>query len=128
MHEWSIVQTLLTEVERHARERGAHAVSRLHLRVGALAGVEIPLLETAWETFRERTCCAGAALEVERVPARWSCPRCEIELASGGLLRCGACGGAAQLESGDEIVLVRIEMDVAGAAKAPAATTAGEAS
>ena len=124
MHEWSIVQTLLTEVERHARARGARAVSRLHLRVGALAGVEIALLETAWETFRERTCCEGAALEVECVPARWACARCETELGSGGLLRCGGCGGAAQLESGDEIVLVRIEMDVAGSAE----TTAGEAS
>ena len=127
MHEWSIVQTLLSEVERHAQARGARAVHRLHLRVGALSGVEIGLLETAWETFRERTCCEGAALEIERVPARWSCPRCRVELASGALLRCGRCGASAQLESGDEIVLARIEMEVAGAANAPAAT-AGEGS
>jgi hydrogenase nickel incorporation protein HypA/HybF len=122
VHEWSIVQTLLAEVERHARARGARSVGRLHLRVGVLSGVEIELLETAWESFRERSCCAGAALEIERVPARWSCPRCEVELASGGLLRCGGCGGRAQLESGDEIVLARIEMDVVGAEEAPAAT------
>lgn len=122
MHEWSIVQTLLSEVERHARSRGARAVHRLELRVGALAGVEIALLETAWETFRERSCCAGAVLAIERVPARWSCRRCRTELASGALLRCGACGASARLESGDEIVLARIEMEVAG----PAAATAGE--
>jgi hydrogenase nickel incorporation protein HypA/HybF len=127
VHEWSIVQTLLSEVERHTRARGARAVLRLHLRVGALSGVEISLLETAWETFRDRTCCEGAALEVERVPARWCCPRCRIELATGGLLRCGACGGAAQLESGDEIVLARIEMEIAGAPNDLAAT-AGEGS
>lgn len=127
MHEWSIVQTLLSEVERHARERGAVAVQRLHLRVGALSGVEIPLLESAFETFRERSCCAGAALEIERVPARWGCPRCRIELASGAPLHCARCGASARLESGDEIVLARIEMEVAGPASARAAT-AGEGS
>jgi hydrogenase nickel incorporation protein HypA/HybF len=121
VHEWSIVQALLAEVERHARSRGARAIRRLHLRVGALSGVEIPLLETAFETFRERTCCAGAALAIERVPARWSCPRCRVEVAAGARLRCGGCGAAARLESGDEIVLARIEMEVAGAAEAAAA-------
>ena len=127
MHEWSIVQTLLSEVERHARSRGARAVHRLHLRVGALSGVEVPLLETAWETFRERSCCAGASLAIERVPARWACPRCRTELASGALLRCGACGASARLESGDEIVLARIEMELAGPAGADRAS-AGEGS
>jgi hydrogenase nickel incorporation protein HypA/HybF len=127
VHEWSIVQSLLSEVERHAQARGALAVARLHLRVGELSGVEIALLETAWETFRERSCCAGAALAIERVPARWCCPRCRKQLASGGWLRCEACGAPARLESGDEIVLARIEMEIAGAAKDLAAT-AGEGS
>lgn len=125
MHEWSIVQTLLSEVERHALARGAHAVRRLHLRVGALSGVEIALLETAYETFRERSCCEGATLAIERVPARWACPRCRVELAPGALLRCGGCGAPARLESGDEIVLARIEMEVAGGAERRRAT-AGE--
>ncbi len=127
MHEWSIVQTLLSEVERHARARGAIAVHRLQLRVGELAGVEVSLLETAWETFRERTCCEGAALEIERVPARWCCPRCRLELAPGARLCCARCGASARLEGGDEIVLARIEMEVAAAANRREAT-AGEGS
>lgn len=118
MHEWSIVQTLISEVERHAAARGAHAVHRLHLRVGALSGVEVPLLETAWESFRERSCCAGAELAVELVPPLWACPRCRTAIPLGGLLRCGACGAAAELESGGEIVLARIEMEVAPSAAA----------
>jgi len=113
VHEWSIVHSLLEEVERCARARGARSVHRLHLRVGALSGVEIALLETAYATFRERTLCADARLEIERVPARWGCPRCQVELAPGAGLCCGRCGAAARLESGDEIVLARIEMELA---------------
>jgi hydrogenase nickel incorporation protein HypA/HybF len=115
VHEWSIVHSLLGEVERCARARGARCVHRLHLRVGELSGVEAQLLETAYATFREGTLCAGAGLEIERVPARWGCPRCRVELQPGERLGCGRCGAAARLESGDEIVLARIEMELADA-------------
>ena len=114
MHEWSIVQALLEEVERQARAHGAGAVHRLHLRIGALAGVEVPLLETAWEAFREGGRCAGAALVIERVPARFVCRRCGREPAEGAALACALCGAPARLESGDEIVLARLEMERAG--------------
>ena len=116
MHEWSIVESLIREAERQVRAHGASKVRRLHVRVGALAGVEIALLESAYESFRARSCCEGAALEVEAVPARWHCPRCAHDLPPGGLLRCGRCGRPGRLASGDEIVLARIEMEVAGAA------------
>ena len=122
MHEWSIVHSLLEEVERCARARGARSVHRLHLRVGALSGVETELLETAYATFRQGTICAAAGLEIERVPARWGCPRCRVELAPGAGLCCGGCGAAGRLERGDEIVLARIEMEIADE---PAARGAG---
>jgi hydrogenase nickel incorporation protein HypA/HybF len=111
VHEWSIVEQLIGEAERQVAAHGASRVRRLHVRVGALAGVEIPLLESAYATFRERSCCAGAALEVEAVPARWRCPRCERDLAPGRPLRCERCGGPPRLASGDEIVLARIELE-----------------
>jgi hydrogenase nickel incorporation protein HypA/HybF len=104
---------LIREAERQAALHGAIRVHRLHVQVGALSGVEIPLLERAFETFRERSGCAGAALEVEAVPARWHCPRCAQDLAPGARLRCGRCGGPADLASGDEIVLARIELEKA---------------
>jgi hydrogenase nickel incorporation protein HypA/HybF len=112
VHEWSIVEALIREAERQLAAHGASRVRRLYVRVGALAGVEIPLLESAYEIFRERSCCAGASLEVEAVPARWHCPRCERDLAPGGRLRCERCGGPLQLASGDEIVLARLELEM----------------
>jgi hydrogenase nickel incorporation protein HypA/HybF len=112
VHEWSIVESLLREVDRHARAHGARSVHRLHVRIGALAGVEIPLLESAYASFRERSCCEHATLDVETVPARWHCPRCAHDLPPRAVLRCDRCGGPVRLASGDEIVLARIEMEV----------------
>lgn len=112
MHEYSLVQALLDQVDRQARAHRATAIHRLHVSVGELAGVEIPLLETAYATFRERTRCAGAELEVHAVPARWTCPVCARLVPRGEALRCLECDTPARLETGDEIFLDRIEMEV----------------
>jgi hydrogenase nickel incorporation protein HypA/HybF len=113
MHEYAIVQALLERVETEARERGAVAVHRLALSIGDVAGVEPDLLAAAFTAFRERTICAGAALDIRSVPARWTCPRCARAIARGAVLRCPACGVPARLAAGDEIVLDRIEMELA---------------
>ncbi len=113
MHEYSIVGALLDQVGELAAQRDATAVHRLEVRIGELSGVEVELLETAFELFRERTICAGATLEVRPVPARWACPRCDGPIARGAALRCPDCAVPARLAEGDEIILDRIEMEVA---------------
>ena len=113
MHEYSIVQALLTEVEAQATRRRASAIHRLHVRIGQLSGVEVGLLRTAYELFREGTPCANAPLSIVTVPAQWICSRCAEAIAPGSLLRCADCGSPARLASGDEIVLDRIELEVA---------------
>jgi hydrogenase nickel incorporation protein HypA/HybF len=112
MHEYSIVQALLGRVEAEAAARGATAVHRLRLKIGEMSGVETPLLRTAYETFTERSICAGAELEIVPVAVSWGCSSCGSELPAGIALRCGDCGGPAKLTAGDEIVLERIEMEV----------------
>jgi hydrogenase nickel incorporation protein HypA/HybF len=112
MHEYSIVQALVERVAVEAHARGATAVHRLSVRIGDLSGVEVELLTTAYETFRERTICEHAALDVQRVPAHWECPDCVRAIGPGELLRCPRCGVPARLTEGDEIVLDRIEMEV----------------
>jgi hydrogenase nickel incorporation protein HypA/HybF len=112
MHEYSIVQALVDRVEQEAAARHAVSVDRLVLRIGELSGVEVELLTTAYLTFRERTICARAALEVATVPAAWACRTCGEPVRRGAALRCAACGGPAALLRGDEIILERIEMEV----------------
>jgi hydrogenase nickel incorporation protein HypA/HybF len=113
MHEYSIVQALVDRVEEVARRRGATAVERLEVSIGEVAGVEVGLLETAFDVYRPGTLCASAALQVRVVPALWACRACGGSIEKGRALGCAACGGLATLVQGDEIVLERIEMEVA---------------
>jgi len=112
MHEYSIISAL---VERVAREAGAHPgaiVRRVHVRIGELAGVEPALLRTAFETCRARSVCDAADLELLAEPAAWRCPRCELAIAAGAVLRCPTCQRPAQLTGGGDIILERIELEV----------------
>jgi hydrogenase nickel incorporation protein HypA/HybF len=113
MHEYSIVSALVDRVQREVDTRPGAVVRRLHLKIGELAGVELDLLRTAYDTFRERTACAAAELEIEAVAAQWTCPRCAQPIARGAMLRCAACDRPARLTSGGDIILERIEMELA---------------
>ena len=112
MHEYSIVAELIDRVEQEVALRGAARVVRVHVRIGEVSGVEVPLLTTAYDTFRERTVCANADLAVTTAPARWVCGRCGADIARGSRLRCAACDTPARLAEGDEIMLDRIELEV----------------
>jgi hydrogenase nickel incorporation protein HypA/HybF len=113
MHEYSLVESLVTRVESEARARGAIAVSRVVVRVGELSGVDAELFQTAYDTFRSGTACERAALEVRSVPAAWSCPSCRREIPRGERLACPSCQAPAELSPGsDEILLETIEMEV----------------
>ena len=112
MHEYSLVQAMVDRVEREARARRATGVHRLCVRVGEMSGVDVGLFTTAYETFKERTICEGAALEVKVVPVQWLCGSCRTPIETGMPLVCAACGEAATLSGGDEIVLDRIELEV----------------
>lgn len=113
MHEYSIIQALMSRVEAEARTHGATSVHRIELRIGEQSGVETDLLETAFNTFREGSICSRATMKITSVPAVWQCPNCQRELDSGSILLCTDCGVPARLVSGDEIFLDRIEMEAA---------------
>ena len=116
MHEYSIVQSLVDSVERAAWEpieAGTHVVRRINVRIGEISGVDPGLLETAYDVFRAGTVCECAEMVIDRVAALWKCPRCGAAIAAGRALRCSACDEPARLMAGDEIVLQRIELEVA---------------
>jgi hydrogenase nickel incorporation protein HypA/HybF len=110
MHEYAIVSSLLERVQREARRHPGAIVRKLHVRIGELAGVEIELFRTAFETFRARTICEGSDLAIDRIAAKWQCPSCGKAIAPP--VRCEVCRSAARLAAGDEIMLDRIELEV----------------
>jgi hydrogenase nickel incorporation protein HypA/HybF len=112
MHEYSLVLALMERVEEEAAERGALAVHRVVVRIGELSGVEPELLDSAFAIATAGTICERAALDIERVAARWECSGCRRPLEAGERLRCAACGAPAALAAGDEILLGQIELEV----------------
>ncbi len=112
MHEYSIVQSLVDSVAAAVQDRDA-TVQRIDVAIGELAGVDCALLTTAFEVFRDGTLCEHATLTIDRIPARWECSRCGGAVARGGFLRCALCNTPARLATGDEILLQRIELEVA---------------
>ncbi len=113
MHEYSIVASLVDRVQREVEAHPNAIVKRLHLKIGELAGVELGLLRTAFATFKERSVCEVAELEIEEIAALWQCPHCKRVIKQGAVLQCTACGHPAQLAAGDDIILERIEMELA---------------
>lgn len=111
MHEYSIVAALVDQVGLAAARSGGRA-QRVHVAIGELAGVDLELLRTAYLTFRPRSVCEDADLELRAVPATWRCTDCDRTLDRGAVLQCPACGRPARLTAGDEIILERIELEV----------------
>lgn len=112
MHELSVCQAMLREVARVAAGRDAAAVRRIVLRLGPLSGVEPDLLAEAFPLARAGTVADGAELVIERLPIRVRCDTCgaETEAAANRLL-CAACGDwRTRLISGDELLLVSVEL------------------
>lgn len=113
MHEYSIIQSLVDSVESVASQHEGGTVHHVYVDIGELAGVDCDLLQTAYETFRFGTICQDAPLTIERIEVRWECPHCHLAIQRGAILRCPACNRPAKLAAGDEILLRRIEMEVA---------------
>jgi len=113
MHELSLCQALIDQVEHIARENEAIAVTSIRVRVGPLSGAEIPLLEHAYPVAAAGTIAQDAELIIETMPVRVRCRSCgaETEAAPNRLL-CGKCGDwHTDLVSGDEMLLASLELD-----------------
>lgn len=114
MHELSICQALLDQVDGIAREHGASRVERILLLVGPLSGVEPALLQHAYPLAAAGTIAEHARLVIEAAPVRVRCGECGAESdARPNRLLCGSCGGwRTRLISGDEMLLANLELTI----------------
>lgn len=113
MHELGIMESALALVARHAAGHRGRQVSRVVLRIGALAGVEIESLRFAFDVVSRGTVAEGADLEIEQVPPAIYCHGCRKEFAAEGggfIFTCPTCGDlCGEIRRGRELELSRIE-------------------
>ena len=112
MHELSICQALIEQVEAVAREANALQVVQVQIGIGPLSGVEPQLLEQAFQLARAGSIAATASLLIDYLPVRVSCRECGQETAAEVTnLACGNCGNwQTTLVSGDEMLLLQVEL------------------
>jgi hydrogenase nickel incorporation protein HypA/HybF len=113
MHELSICQGLLSQVEKIAADNNARAVELIRIRVGRLSGVEPSLLEHAFQIARAGTVASEAELEVEEGPVVVKCRECGASSAVPvNRLVCQYCGEwRVNVTEGEELLLLSVEIE-----------------
>lgn len=79
MHEYSIVQALIDQCETLASQNKASAITKVVVKIGKYSGVEPHLLETAFETFKEKTLCENAEFVMNVQPLAIVCADCQTQ-------------------------------------------------
>jgi len=112
MHELSICQSLLRQLEEIASTHNARKVIRVCLRIGPLSGIEPQLLAQAFPLVSAGTFAEGAMLQIDIAPVRVKCNQCSLESdATLSNLQCNYCRHwQTQLISGDELLLSQVEL------------------
>jgi hydrogenase nickel incorporation protein HypA/HybF len=112
VHELSVVQALLREIDAVATANGATSVQRVTVRIGPLSGVDPGLLASAFEAARGSGRTAGTELVLESLAVKVRCGQCgEESTVTPNRLLCGRCGGyRTTLLTGDELLLQRVEL------------------
>jgi len=77
MHEYSIVQALMEQVEALVEENSAKEVVKVIVKIGVMSGVEPHLLEIAFNTFKEKTVCEKAEFIMNIQPLTILCEACQ---------------------------------------------------
>ncbi len=113
MHELSICQSLINQVERIALERNAQCVIAIVIGLGPLSGIETQLLKNAYPVASVGTVAEHARLIIEHLPIRVHCNLCGSESdALPNKLICKQCGDwRTTLVSGDEMMLMSVELE-----------------
>jgi len=112
MHEFSIVQDLLNLCEKNAIENNATKITKVEVKIGKLSGVEPHLLQTAFDTFKEKTICDRAEFLIHHQDLVVRCQECGAESTlNKNTFSCPKCEGAVEVLDGEDMYLMRLEME-----------------
>ena len=113
MHELSVCNALISQVEQIASDRHAGSVSRIVLRIGPLSGIEPKLLCQAYPLAAAGTIAEHARLVIEAADVVVHCSQCGAQSkVRANRLLCAQCGDfRTRLVSGDEMILQTLELE-----------------
>lgn len=114
MHELSIVANLFEIMEEKAREKGSKKIVSVKLQVGKLSGVVPEFLITAFDVYKRDTMARDAQLEIENVPLKIQCQKCERTMVLDDFVFiCTVCGSQdLKTVSGTELFLEKMELEL----------------
>jgi len=112
MHELSIAQALVEQVEEIVKREGAAGVESVKVSVGGLSGVEPDALDLAFPVATEGTLADGATLVIEKIPAVLTCRSCkQVSHPELAFMICEQCGSTdVELKGGRELLLTAVEL------------------
>ncbi|RXK00360.1 hydrogenase maturation nickel metallochaperone HypA [Arcobacter sp. CECT 8986] len=113
MHEYSIVQSLLEQCEQYVEENDASKVTKLIVKIGVLSGVEPDLLQTAFDTFKEKTVCDGAEFIINRQKVVIDCLDCnQTSTLEKNEFLCPSCNSNnLKVVDGEDMFLMSLELE-----------------
>jgi hydrogenase nickel incorporation protein HypA/HybF len=114
MHELSIAQALVEQIEAAATKEYAQRVVRVVITVGALSGVDPEALRSLFPLVAEDTVTAEAELVIESVKPRVRCRACGQEApAETAFIRCALCSSRdVEIVAGRELHIKTVEFEI----------------
>ena len=113
MHEYSVVQALLNQCEEVAAQNDATKISKVITKIGVMSGIEIHLLQTAFDTFKEGTICDSAEFIIHEQKLKLECKECgnifEVDEVRYYCVKCESL--KVKVLDGEDMYLMSLEME-----------------
>lgn len=112
MHEMSLAESMIEQIELTAAREAASRVRRVVLEIGRLAAVDPEAMRFCFDAVARGGIADGAALEIVELPGSGRCIACSRAVAmdeSWGV--CPDCGQPLRPEAGSEMRLREIEIE-----------------
>jgi hydrogenase nickel incorporation protein HypA/HybF len=113
MHELTIVTSVLSQLDELKKQHAGAQFTKVGLRVGALAGLDVECLRFGFECVIKGTDWEQLKLEVEEVDRRQRCPKCNTEFkAENWDTVCPQCGEVETIIiAGEELQIAYVEVE-----------------
>ncbi|WP_299465424.1 hydrogenase maturation nickel metallochaperone HypA [uncultured Gimesia sp.] len=113
MHERSLVQNLLRQVEQIVAAEGGGQVAEICVQAGDLSGVEPLLFQMAFADMAPAVFSSSCQLALEVVPVTAVCSQCDHRFEIVDFqFRCPVCqAGSVQVLQGDEVKLISVTIN-----------------